>query len=82
MHWCALERDSRLARGRGTLQFTDVAALIDPTTVQFRSLTDPDGTKVLEQNFQFDLVSTEKLLPRYIDRQVTVESQQRQRRRS
>ena len=71
-----VDRDLELARGRSTLKFTDVAALIDPTTVQFRSLTDPDGTKVLEQNFQFDLVSTEKLLSRYVDRKVSVESEQ------
>ena len=70
------DRDLELARGRSTLKFTDVAALIDPTTVQFRSLTDPAGTKVLEQNFQFDLVSTEKLLSRYVDRKVSAESQQ------
>ena len=71
-----VDRDLELARGRSTLKFTDVAALIDPTTVQFRSLTDPTGTKVLEQNFQFDLVSTEKLLSRYVDRKVSVESEQ------
>ena len=71
-----VDRDLELARGRSTLKFTDVAALIDPTTVQFRSLTDPAGTKVLEQNFQFDLVSTEKLLSRYVDHRVSVESQQ------
>lgn len=71
-----VDRDLELVRGRGKLQFTDVAALIDPTTVQFRSLTDPTGTKVLEQNFQFDLVSTEKLLSRYVDRKVSVESEQ------
>jgi hypothetical protein len=71
-----VDRDLELTRGRSTLQFTDVAALIDPTTVQFRSLTDPNGTKVLEQNFQFDLVSTEKLLSRYVDREVSVESPQ------
>ncbi len=71
-----VDRDLELVRGRGTLKFTDVAALIDPTTVQFRSLTDPAGTKVLEQNFQFDLVSTDKLLSRYVDRKVSVESEQ------
>jgi hypothetical protein len=71
-----VDRDLELVRGRGKLQFTDVAALIDPTTVQFRSLTDPTGTKVLEQNFQFDLVSTEKLLSRYVDRKVSAESEQ------
>ncbi len=70
-----LDRELQIPRGRGTIQFTDVAALIDPTTVQFLSLTDPEGTKVLEQNFQFDLVSQEKLLSRYIDRQVSVEQQ-------
>ncbi|MEX0733638.1 MAG: hypothetical protein WD944_07440 [Steroidobacteraceae bacterium] len=70
-----LDRDLQIPRGRGTIQFTDVAALIDPTTVQFLSLTDPDGTKVLEQNFQFDLVSQDKLLSRYIDREVSVEQQ-------
>jgi hypothetical protein len=68
-----LDRDLQIPRGRGTIQFSDVAALIDPTTVQFLSLTDPEGTKVLEQNFQFDLVSQEKLLSRYIDRPVSVE---------
>jgi hypothetical protein len=66
------EREVQLAAGRTQLQFTDVAALIDPTTVTFTSLTEP-GARVLEQNFQFDLVSTDKLLLKYIDRPVTVE---------
>ncbi|HUL66856.1 MAG TPA: hypothetical protein VLW55_19810 [Burkholderiaceae bacterium] len=67
------ERDVDIARGRNEVRFSDVAALIDPTTVVFESLTDPKGTSVVEQNFQFDLVSTEKLLTRYLDRQVSVE---------
>lgn len=67
------ERAVDLQSGRSTLRFTDVAGLIDPTTVQFSSLTDPDNTRVLEQNFQFDLVSTEKLLSKYIDREVTLD---------
>ena len=53
------------------MSFTEVAALIDPTTVTFTSLTDP-ATRVLEQNFQFDLVSTQKLLLKYIDQPITV----------
>src|SRR5262249_42431024 len=52
----------------------DVAALIDPTTVTFSSLTDPH-TRVLEQSYQFDLVSTEKLLLKYLDRPIVVERQ-------
>jgi hypothetical protein len=71
----ALVRDDReigIKQGRSQLPFTDVAALIDPTTVTFTSLSDP-GTRVLEQNFQFDLVSTHKLLQKFIDRQITVD---------
>jgi len=67
------ERELPLARGRNTVRFTDVAALIDPTTVTFESLTDAAGTSVVEQNFQFDLVSTEKLLQRYVDRPINVD---------
>jgi len=67
------ERRIALKAGRNEVRFTDVAALIDPTTVSFKSLSDPDGTRVVEQNFQFDLVSTQKLLEKYIDRDITVE---------
>ena len=70
-----VDRELAIPRGRGTIQFQDVAALIDPTTVKFLSLTDPEGTKVLEQNFQFDLVSQDKLLSRYVDRGISVEQQ-------
>jgi len=72
----ALVRDSRaldLPNGRGEVRFTDVAKLIDPTTVSFVSLSDPQGTRVLEQNFQFDLVSAAKLRERYVGERVSVE---------
>ncbi len=72
----ALVRDRRamvVPQGRGEVRFTDVAKLIDATTVSFASLTDPNGTRVLEQNFQFDLVSAEKLMDRYIGQKITVE---------
>ena len=67
------QRPLVLERGRNTVRFSDVAALIDPTTVAFESLTDPQGTRVVEQSFQFDLVNTAKLLQKYIDRSITVE---------
>ena len=69
------ERNVNLEKGRTLIRFTDVAALIDPTTVSFTSLTDPEGTRVIEQNYQFDLVSTEKLLQKYIDSEISVEQQ-------
>jgi hypothetical protein len=67
------ERDIMLEGRRSTVRFSDVAAQIDPTTVSFASISDSEGTRVLEQNYQFDLVSTAKLMERYLDRKVTVE---------
>src|SRR5690606_10009133 len=72
----AVVRDLRrlqLERGRSELRFPHVAARMDPSTVTFESLTDPDGTRVLEQNYQFDLVGRERLLERYIGETLTVE---------
>ena len=67
------EREFTLKSGRNQLRVTDVPGLIDPTTVSFASLTDPSGTRVVEQNFEFDLTSSAKLLSRYLDREITVE---------
>ncbi len=55
----------------GNVQFKDVARRIDATTVHFKSLTDPTA-KLLEQNYQYDLVSADKLLRKYIDRPIEV----------
>lgn len=74
----ALVQDRRtfnISEGMSTLDFTDVASQIDPTSVSFVSITDPDGTFVLEQNYVYDLVGTSALLERYIDQtiEITVE---------
>lgn len=72
----ALVRDARrieLAPGASSIRFTDVAKRIDPTTVSFASLTDPEGTRVVEQNYEFDLVSQAKLLERFVGETITVE---------
>jgi hypothetical protein len=58
--------------GVNRLDFTDVAASIDPASVTFVSLTDPTGTYVLEQNYVFDLVGSEALFQRYLDEQVVL----------
>jgi len=55
----------------GEVRFVDVAAGIDPTSVHFRSLTDP-AAKLLEQNYQYDLVSADKLLSKYLDKRIEV----------
>ena len=63
-------RKMTLPEGAGQVQFSDVATRIDPTSVHFESLTDPEGTSVLEQNYEYDLVSPTKLLDKFLDRQV------------
>ena len=71
----ALVKDRRtldLSGGLNEVRFADVAALIDPTSVHFRSLTDPEGTVVLEQNYEYDIVGSAKLLSKYVDQQISV----------
>ena len=63
-------RETRLPVGLGEAQFTDVAALIDPTSVHLRSLTDPAGLRILEQNYEYDLLSSDKLLEKYVGKLV------------
>ena len=67
----ALIRDVRnvnLARGTSDLRFMDIAATVNPATVHFRSLSDPSGVSVLEQNYEYDLLEPEKLLHKYVGR--------------
>jgi hypothetical protein len=63
-------REVRLPAGLNEAQFMDVAALIDPTTVHLRSLGNPAGLKILEQNYEYDLLSSDKLLEKYVGKVV------------
>ncbi len=64
-------RKVAVPKGVGELAFTDVAAWIDPTTVSFNDLDDAKTT-VLEQNFQFDLVSPSKLMEKFLGREISL----------
>lgn len=71
----ALVRDLRtlnLKEGTNLVRFTDIASQIEATSVHFNSLTDPTGCSILEQNFEYDLVSADKLLWKYIDKNIRV----------
>ena len=71
----ALVRDVRnlqLPRGTGNLRFMDIAATVNPTTVHFRSLTEPQQVSVLDQNYEYDLLEPDKLLRKYVGREVTL----------
>ncbi len=64
------QRTIRLKKGLNEINFTDVASQIDATSVHFKSITAPDAVTVLEQNFEYDLVSRDKLLQKYIDKEI------------
>lgn len=71
----ALVRDVRqihLSAGVFPLKFEDVAASINPATVHFRSLTEPAKLNVVEQNYEYDLLDPQKLLQKYVGREVTL----------
>ena len=69
----ALVRDVRqvtLPGGVLDLRFLDIAATVNPATVHFRSLSEPGRLSVLEQNYQFDLLDPQRLLKKYVGRDV------------
>ena len=63
-------REVRLDSGMLEVQFADVAALIDPTSVHLKSLTDPAALRILEQNYEYDLLTSAKLLEKYVGKKV------------
>ena len=71
----ALVRDVRnlvLPTGTFDLSFMDIAATVNPATVLFRSLSEPAQVSVLEQNYEYDLLEPDKLLRKYVGRDVTL----------
>src|ERR1700687_1677138 len=71
----ALVRDVRqlvLPSGAFRLKFMDIAATVNPATVHFRSLTDPEKLGVIEQNYEYDLLEPAKLLHKYVGKEVTL----------
>jgi hypothetical protein len=72
----ALVRDVRqltLPAGAFRLKFMDIAATVNPATVHFRSINDPDKLNVIEQNYEYDLLEPAKLLHKYVGKEVTLE---------
>lgn len=71
----ALVKDARkvnMPTGEDSLAWRDVAALIRPETALLRNLTHPKGFFLIEQNFDFDLLTPQKLLEKYTGQKVTV----------
>src|SRR6266852_2233554 len=71
----ALVRDVRqltLPTGSFRLKFMDIAATVNPATMHFRSLTEPDKLSVIEQNYEYDLLEPAKLLHKHVGKEVTL----------
>ena len=64
------QREIKLKGGTGELRFMDVASQIIPTSVHIKSLIDPDSLQVLEQNYEYDLLNPQKLLDKYVGKDV------------
>ncbi|MEZ4400595.1 MAG: hypothetical protein R3B06_11285 [Kofleriaceae bacterium] len=56
----------------GLVRLVGVAATLDPDTVEFRSVTDPTGTRVVEQRLNNDLLSSDALVARQLGKPITV----------
>jgi hypothetical protein len=63
-------RTIRVPRGDFDLQFMDIAATVNPATVHLRSLTEPARLDIIEQNYEYDLLEPDKILRKYVGRDV------------
>ena len=64
------ERSIDLQKGMSRVIIPDVPATIDGTSLHFSSLTNPAAVSVLEQNYQYDLVNQDKLLQKYLGKEI------------
>jgi hypothetical protein len=63
-------RNIRPGQGVGELRFMDVAAQIIPASVSINALVDPESFRVLEQNYEYDLLNPQKLMEKYVGKDV------------
>ncbi len=66
------DRTINIAEEVSAVQIKGVAATIQPATVAFSSLTDPEGTRIVEQNYQYDMVDTNRLLQLHINQNIGI----------
>ncbi len=74
-HNLALVKDQRkidLHSGLNSLALRDVSAQIKPETALLRSLSNVGSMTILEQNFDFDLLTPQKMLEKYVGKTVTI----------
>jgi len=65
-------RKLRLERGDMALAWRDVSARIRSETALLRNLTQPKNLSLIEQSFDFDLLTPQTLLEKYVGSKITV----------
>jgi hypothetical protein len=71
----ALVKDTRkvnIKAGLNALALRDVSAQIRPETALLRSINAPGSLTLLEQNFDFDLLTPQKMLEKYVGKTVSI----------
>ena len=63
-------RTLHLVRGQQKVVVEDVAQLIDATSVGFKCLNNPGSVSVLEQNYQYDLISPQAILEKSVGKRI------------
>jgi hypothetical protein len=66
------QRKIKVSSGVGELQYVDVAAQINPVTVLIKPLFNAKEFTVLEQNYEYDLISHQKLLDKYLGKKIKI----------
>lgn len=62
-------RTNYLGEGLNNVLYKGVASRIDPTSVRLKSVN--GNIEVIEQNYQYDLVNKDKILKKYLDKEIT-----------
>ena len=71
----ALVKDTRKVKiktGLNALALRDVSAQMRPETALLRSINAPGSLTLLEQNFDFDLLTPHKMLEKYVGKTVSI----------
>lgn len=63
-------REISFEQGNSDLYFTDVSSNIQTETVTFKAINETENIKVYEQNFEANLINTNSILQKYIDKEL------------
>ena len=67
-------REVKIPKGEIILKCKNIPSKIDPTTVQLKSLTSQDSLKIIEQKYEYDLLTPEKLFEKYKGKEIILVS--------